>query len=228
MLTYSYTALWFFVPIYCWYLDKYRSQFIEYQQNKQPGKIYEHKIYAYTRMSEKWGLSHRNPEKSGHSYTFCWKKGANHIPGSAEKGGPFGTHIRTMPYIGSYPPPPPRPHTHTTTTVTTTLPRFKHLTPFQIFPNVLTRPFYYLLLRIKLLSGKLWHSTDVRAEWPPFSALPGIWLAPFFQQKVYDWPDFSWFVCERPHFSDIPINAYSFSLRDLWRLLVLLVFNYQQ
>ena len=38
-------------------------------------------------MSEKWGLSHRNPEKLGHSYTFCWKNGANHIPGSAEKGG---------------------------------------------------------------------------------------------------------------------------------------------
>ena len=36
---------------------------------------------------KKWGLSHRNPEKSGHSYTFCWKKGANHIPGSTEKGG---------------------------------------------------------------------------------------------------------------------------------------------
>ena len=45
------------------------------------------KICAYTRMSEKWGLSHRNPEKSGNSYTFCWKKGANHIPSSAEKGG---------------------------------------------------------------------------------------------------------------------------------------------
>ena len=39
-------------------------------------------------MSEKWGLSHRNQEKSGHSYTFCLKKkGTNHIPGSAEKGG---------------------------------------------------------------------------------------------------------------------------------------------
>ena len=50
-------------------------------------KISERKICAYTRMSEKWGLSHRNPEKWGHSYTFCWKKGANHIPGSPEKGG---------------------------------------------------------------------------------------------------------------------------------------------
>ena len=33
-------------------------------------------------MSEKWGLSHMNPEKSVHSYTFCWKKGASYIPGS--------------------------------------------------------------------------------------------------------------------------------------------------
>ena len=84
MLTYSYTVLWSFVPIYCWLSDKYHSQFIEYQENKQPRKISERKICEYTRMSEKWGLSHRNPEKSGHAYTFCWKKkGANHITGSA-------------------------------------------------------------------------------------------------------------------------------------------------
>ena len=89
MLTCSYTALWFFVPIFCWLLHKYHSQFMLYQEDKQPRKISERKICAYTRMSEKWGLSHRNPEKSGHSYTctFYWKKGANHIPGSAEKGG---------------------------------------------------------------------------------------------------------------------------------------------
>ena len=50
-------------------------------------KTLNEKIYAYTRMSEKWGLSHTNQEKYGQSYTFCSKKGANHIPGSAEKGG---------------------------------------------------------------------------------------------------------------------------------------------
>ena len=44
------------------------------------------------------------------------------------------------------------------------------------------------------VTSYIWHSTDVVAEWPPFSALPSIWLAPFFQQKVYDWPDFSGFV----------------------------------
>ena len=56
----------------------------------------------------------------------------------------------------------------------------------------------------------IWHSTDMRAKFPPFSALPGVWLAHFFQQKVYDWPDFLWFVCERLHFSDTPVNAYIF------------------
>ena len=31
------------------------------------------------------------------------------------------------------------------------------------------------------------HSTTaLRVKQPPFSALPGIWLAPFFEQKVYD------------------------------------------
>ena len=36
---------------------------------------------------KKWGLSYTNQEKLGQSYTFCRKKGANHIPGSAEIGG---------------------------------------------------------------------------------------------------------------------------------------------
>ena len=52
-----------FLHIYCWYLDKYRSQFIVYRQNNQPRKISERKIYACNGMSEKWGLTHTNPEK---------------------------------------------------------------------------------------------------------------------------------------------------------------------
>ena len=54
----------------------------------------------------------------------------------------------------------------------------------------------------------MWYSTDVRAEQSPFSVLPGIWLAPFFQQKVYEWSDFSGFLCERLHFSDILVYAH--------------------
>ena len=107
MLTYSYTALWvFFVPIYCWLLDKYHSQFIEYQENKQPRKISQRKICAYTRMSEKWGLSHWNPKKIGSFIYFLLKKGSQSYIWQRWKRGLFRTHIRTMPYIGSYPPPP--------------------------------------------------------------------------------------------------------------------------
>ena len=50
----------------------------------------------------------------------------------------------------------------------------------------------------------------MRVEWPPFSALSGIWLTPFFQQKVYEWPDFSGFLCERPYFSDILVYEHIF------------------
>ena len=32
----------------------------------------------------------------------------------------------------------------------------------------------------------------------------------FFQQKVYEWPNFSGFLCERPHFSDILVYAHIF------------------
>ena len=50
----------------------------------------------------------------------------------------------------------------------------------------------------------------------PFSALPGIWLAPFFQQKVYEWPNFSGFLCERPHFSNILVYAHIFRSEIFW------------
>ena len=43
MLTYSYTALWLLI-VYTHFLllvaDRYRSQFIEYQEIEQPQKIY--------------------------------------------------------------------------------------------------------------------------------------------------------------------------------------------
>ena len=35
------------------------------------------------------------------------------------------------------------------------------------------------------VTSYIWHSTDVRAEWPPLSALPGIRLAPLFFNKKY-------------------------------------------
>ena len=67
------------------------------------------KIWAYTWVSEKFGHSNAKTQKTGHSYTFFIKK-KGFIPGGAEKGGRgIRAHIRTMSYIGSYPPPPPPP-----------------------------------------------------------------------------------------------------------------------
>ena len=64
ILSYSYTALWFLVPIYCWLLDKYHSEFIEYQENKQPRKISEGKICVYT-----WGI-YQDIRKMGPFYLY--------------------------------------------------------------------------------------------------------------------------------------------------------------
>ena len=68
---------------------------------------------VYTRLSEKWGLSHRNPEKSGHSYTFNWKKGPIIYLAALKNGAIRQAH----PYYAIYRklPPPPPPHTHTHT-----------------------------------------------------------------------------------------------------------------
>ena len=64
------------------------------------------KIWAYTWVSEKFGRSNAKTQKTGNSYTFFIKK-RGFIPGGAEKGGGgIRAHIRTMSYIGSYPPSP--------------------------------------------------------------------------------------------------------------------------
>ena len=102
MLTHSYTTRWFFVPIYCWYLDKYCSQFIEYQKNKQPKKSLSEK---YTGMSEKVGPFIYQTRKIGSVIYFFSKKGS--YTWQRWRRGPFSTHIRTMPYIGNYPAPTP-------------------------------------------------------------------------------------------------------------------------
>ena len=63
------------------------------------------KIWAYTWVSEKFGHSNAKTQKTGHSYTFFIKKGGLYL--AALKKGGIRAHIRTMSYIGSYPPPPP-------------------------------------------------------------------------------------------------------------------------
>ena len=51
-----------------------------------------------------------------------------------------------------------------------------------------------ICINVSLLSSRgvgggvtsyIWQSTDVRAEWPPFSVLPVIWLAPFFNKIIW-------------------------------------------
>ena len=49
-----------FVPIFCWLLDKYHSQFIEYQENKQPRKISERNI-VHIPGCQKNGAFHSPP-----------------------------------------------------------------------------------------------------------------------------------------------------------------------
>ena len=70
------------------------------------------------------------------------------------------------------------------------------------------------------LTSCIWHSIDVCVEWPPFSVMPGIWLAPYSTKSIW----LTWFflnlMWKAPlfWFFHIPVNAYIFSLRDLSRL----------
>ena len=57
----------------------------------------------------------------------------------------------------------------------------------------------------------IWHSMDVRAEWPPFSALPSIWLAPFFSAKSIWLAPFFWIsIWKAQLFWCIPVHAHIF------------------
>ena len=90
------------------------TQSIQWIPREQAASKKLRKIYVYTEMSEKWGVSHTNQEKSGQSYILLKKKrGLIIYTWQRWKRGPFGTHIHNMPYIGSYPFPPPPPPTHT-------------------------------------------------------------------------------------------------------------------
>ena len=61
------------------------------------------KIWAYTWVSEKFGHSNAKTQKTGHSYTFFIKKKGGVYMAALKKGG-IRAHIRTMSYIGSFPP----------------------------------------------------------------------------------------------------------------------------
>ena len=78
MLTYPYTALWFF------FYTHHLCTLVPIYILSCPTQLFLVDLsILITWMSlffEKWGLSYTNQEKSGQSYTFWRKKGANHIP----------------------------------------------------------------------------------------------------------------------------------------------------
>ena len=77
------------------------------REQAKPRKISQRKICACTGIHRKSGaFSIPIPKNRVNHVVFAEKKGLI-IYLAVWKGGPFGTHIRTMPYIGSYPPPPP-------------------------------------------------------------------------------------------------------------------------
>ena len=100
MLTYSYSAHWFLYP-YVLLIYKYGSQFTEYQENKQPQKSLREK-YTHILGCQKNGAFHILIKKKSVVIYFLLKKGGLSYSWQCWKRGPFGRHIRTMPYIGSY------------------------------------------------------------------------------------------------------------------------------
>ena len=117
MLTYLYTALWFFVVQYPFFAGCYTNITYNSCNTKRISSLEKSlwKIYDYTRMSEKWGLSLRNPEKSDIHILFVEKRGPIIYLAVLKKGAIRHTH----PYYAIYrkllnphppaPPPPPSP-----------------------------------------------------------------------------------------------------------------------
>ena len=60
-----------------------------------------------------------------------------------------------------------------------------------------------------VVTSYIWHSTDVRAEWPPFSTLP----SPFFNKKYMTDPIFLYLYVKDPTFLTYRYMR-TFSLRD--------------
>ena len=69
--------------------------------------------YVHIPGCQKHGAFHIGTRKIGPFIYFLLKKGGQSYTWQCRKRGLFGTHIRTMPYIGSYPPPPLSHPTHT-------------------------------------------------------------------------------------------------------------------
>ena len=100
MLTHSYAAHWFFLPIYKHVLLVVRQILQAIPREQAALKISKWKICAYTRKSERSGALHIPIKKNRVSHIlFVEKKWGYSYTWQRWKRGPFGTHIRTMPHI---------------------------------------------------------------------------------------------------------------------------------
>ena len=78
-------------------VDRYCSQFTEYQENKQPKKFYEQKnIHIYRDVRNVGPFTYKSRKKWVSHILFVEKRKLI-IYLAALKKGPFGTHIHTMP-----------------------------------------------------------------------------------------------------------------------------------
>ena len=114
MLTYSYTALWFF--LYPFFAGYYTNIIVNSCNTKRISSLEKSLSEKYVHIPgcQKNGAFHIGIQKNGAIHIlFVEKKGGQSYTWQRWKRGLFGTHICTMPYIGSYPappsPPPPSP-----------------------------------------------------------------------------------------------------------------------
>ena len=61
-----------------------------------------------------------------------------------------------------------------------------------------------------MVTSYIWHSTDVRAEWPPFQRCQVHDWPPFFDKKYMTDPIFHDWYMKGTTFSDIPVYVHIF------------------
>ena len=98
---------------YTWPLKKrthsytWSSKMMTYGEEAASKNLWAKNMCIYQDV-RKMGPFHIGIQKIGSFIYFLLKKGGQSYTWQRWKRGPFGTYIRTMPYIGSYPLPPPR------------------------------------------------------------------------------------------------------------------------
>ena len=103
-----YCPLIFFVPIFAGCYTNITVNSCNTKRISSLEKSLSEKYVHISRMSKKWGLSHRESRKTGpFIYFLLKKKGASHIPSSTEKGGYSACTSVLCQLPSPHPPPPP-------------------------------------------------------------------------------------------------------------------------